>query len=223
MTPRTANIATSRRSILLGGLSAAAAAGLTACSGSSRGVRHAAAHPSTAPASSGASPYVGPLRALALAAALDNLAVQAYAVARTRAAGSGYGSVPPAVTAFLTAAQAQHREHASAWNARLSAGGAPPVTAVPLRGAASLLAPFHAAATVHDLETAAGTLELALAQTCLAAINGLTDAADLGLAAAVAPVEAQHAAILNMFLGTTPVPAATLSTGSAVSPDTLTA
>jgi hypothetical protein len=149
--------------------------------------------------------------------------VTAYAQVRTRATAGGYGAVPPAVTTFLAAAQAQHRDHAHAWNALLSKAGVPAVTGTPLRGVPSLLRPLTTAGTVRDLSTAASALETSLAQTCLAAVGSVADAAAVGLAAGIAPVEAQHAAVLNFFLATAPAPQPILPTGSAIRPDALTA
>lgn len=217
MTPRSLPPA-SRRSVLLGGVGTAVAV-LAGCSRAENATPPVAPSP---PASAGGA-YAGDLRVLALSAALENLAVRAYARVRTRAAAGGYGSVPPAVTAFVAAAQAQHREHAAAWNGLLSAAGRPPVTGIPVRGAASLQATLTGAASVHDLAAAAAALEVTLAQTFLAAVGTLTDPHALGLAAAVAPVEAQHAATVNLLLGSPPVPQPTLGTGSAVPPSAFTA
>lgn len=209
----------SRRSVLLGGAGAAVAATLAACGRS-------APDPASPPpsfSSPAASPYTGDLRVVALAAAVENVAVTAYTLVRTRAAAGGYGTVPPAVATFLTTARTQHRDHSRAWNALLSRAGKPAVTGTPLRNVPSLLSPLTTAATIRDLATAASALEASLAQTCLAAAGSITDPGALGLAAGIAPVEAAHAAVLHFFLATAPAPRSMLPTSSAVSPNTLTA
>lgn len=210
--------AASRRSVLLGGVGVAVAATLAAC-----GRSGPAPSPRSESASVPASPYVGDLRVVALAAAVENLAVAAYAQILTRAATGAYGTVPPAVAMFLEAAQVQHRDHARAWNALLSKAAVPPVVGTPLRSVPSLLSPLTMAATIRDVSTAASALETSLAQTCLVAVSSVTDPAALGLAAGIAPVEAQHAAVLNLFLATAPAPQSILATGSAISVDALTA
>jgi hypothetical protein len=193
------------------------AATLAAC-----GRSGAAPSPRRSTSSSSASRYVGDLRIVALAAATENLAVTAYTRVQAQMTSGGYGRVPPAVTAFVATAHAQHRDHARAWNALLSEAGAPPVTGTPLSGVPALLRPLTQAGTVHDLTTAASALETSLAATCLAAVGSVADAGILGLAAGIAPVEAQHAAVLNFFLATAPAPQSILQTGSAFSPDVLT-
>ncbi|HEY5335860.1 MAG TPA: ferritin-like domain-containing protein [Mycobacteriales bacterium] len=197
--------------MLLGGVGVTVGATLAAC-GRSRPTT--ASHRPTS--SSPVSPYVGDLRVVALAAATENLAVAAYARARTRATAGGYGTVPLAVATYLAAAQAQHLDHADAWNGLLSKAGAPPVVGTPLRSAPSFLRSLTTATTVGNLTTAASALEAALAQTCLAAVGSVADVAVLGLAAGIAPVEAQHAAVLNFFLATAPTPQSFLPTGSAI-------
>ena len=63
------------------------------------------------PAPDGAT-YTGDLKVVALAAALENLAVTAYQGALTMAGKGQFGAVPPAVATFVTDAMAQHKDHA---------------------------------------------------------------------------------------------------------------
>lgn len=209
----------SRRGVLLGGVGAAVAVAVAGCSRA----ENATPLPAPTTTSTPTSPYAGDLRLVALVAAAENLAVRTYTRVRARAAAGGYGTVAPAVATFVPAALAQHREHAAAWNGLLTAAGRPEVTGVPVRGASSLEAPLTTASSGHDLAAAAAVLELALAETCLAAVGALTDAHAVGLAAAVAPVEAQHAAVLNLILGSAPAAQSTLPTGAAIPLDAFTA
>lgn len=160
---------------------------------------------------------------VALAAALENLVVAGYALVLTRATAGAYGTVPPALQAFATTAQAQHRDHAGAWNAVLTKAGKPPVTGTPLSSAQSTVAALTAATTATAVASAAAALELTLAQTCLEAVGAGSEPGLIALAATIAPVEAQHAAVLNLLLGTAPAPHSSLQTGSAVQPGVLTA
>lgn len=207
----------SRRGVLLGGLGLAGAAGLAACSPTSH---HPA--PSSAPPSSPASPYVGDLRYAALFAALENLTAAGYSVVLGKIDAGAYETLPASVVGTMTTAAAHHADHAAAWNALLTGAGRPPVTGTPLSGAASALDPAQGATQAADALSAAITLEQTAAATYLGAVATLHASQVLALAAAVAPVEAQHAAVLELLLGSAPVPNATLSSSGGLGPDALT-
>lgn len=210
---------TSRRGVLLGGLGLAGAAGLAACSGS--GSRRPA--PSSPPPPSPTSPYVGDARFAALFAALENLTAAGYGVVLTKIRAGTYGPLPGSVVSVVTTAAAHHADHAQAWNRVLTGSGRPAVTGTPLTTATGALAPVQAAAQAADALAAAGALEQTAAATYLAAVAALRGPQTLALAAAVAPVEAQHGAVLQLLLGAAPVPAATLSSSGGIGPDALTA
>ena len=69
------------------------------------------------------SKYTGDLKVVALAAALENLAVAGYGLALSNAGKGKYGKVPPAVAEFVVTAQKQHKDHANAWNGVLKQAG----------------------------------------------------------------------------------------------------
>jgi hypothetical protein len=217
---RVAGRATSRRGVLLGGLAAAGAGLLAACGGSDKGGTQAAASGTPTRA---ASPYTGDLRVVALAAALENLAVAAYTMALAKATAGDYGTVPAAVGEFATVARAQHVDHAKAWNGVLSGAKLPMITGTPLTIAASEVAKLKATKSVPELATFALGLENAAAHTYLYAMTNVTDSGGIATAATIAPVEAMHAAVLTFIAGDYPVPDAFLDTSSAVGPAALTA
>lgn len=204
----------SRRTILLGGLTAAGGVALAACSSTTKS--KAVAAPSTSP--SAAATYTGDLKVVALAAALENLAVAAYTGALAMAAKGAYGSVPAAVGNFVTVARKQHQEHGAAWNGVLSSAGKPTITTAPLTITAPFVADLKKTNSVASVAKLALDLENTAAQTYLFAEANVTSAAGVATAASIAPVEAMHAAILSFVLGDYPVPNAFLGTSMAVPP-----
>src|SRR6201999_4578920 len=99
----------------------------------------------------GTSQYTGDLKVVALAAALENLAVTAYMGALTMAAQNKLGAVPPAVGTFITTAKAQHMDHAQAWNGVLTKASLPAITGTPLTITAGQVAMLNAAKSVPDV------------------------------------------------------------------------
>ena len=152
-----------------------------------------------------ASTYSGDLKVVALAAALENLAVAAYTNTLTRATTGKLGSVPPAIATFVTTVMKQHAEHAAAWNAVLTKANLPAVTGTPLTIASGAVAKLEAATTVPDVAKVALGLENAAADTYTFAAANVTDAGGIMTAATIQPVETMHAAILSFVLGEYPV------------------
>ncbi len=144
-----------------------------------------------------------------MAAALENLVIATYAAGLRTAKAGRLGRVPAAVTTFATAAMAQHQDHANGWNAVLSSSRLAPIADAPLSIAASLTAQL---ARVHDV-TGLARLALRLEGIALATYIGVaedvSDTTWIATAASIAPVEAQHAAILRLLLGEPPVAAST--------------
>jgi hypothetical protein len=202
LTDRLASVArshASRRTFLLGGLAVAGAGALAACGSSSSGGKAAAGGATTTPSTS---PYTGDLKVVALAAALENLAVAGYGLVLANAGKGVYGKVPAAIGNFATVAKMQHTQHAAAWN-----------------GVSAL----KAAKTIPDVATVALGLENAAAQTYVFAAANVTDPGGIATAASIAPVEAMHAAILSFVLGKYPVPNSDIGITGAVQPSALTA
>ena len=216
-----------RRGFLVGGMGVGAALALAACSSTSTSSTSTA---STAPAAGtsgsaaagSASKYVGDLKVVALATALENQAVGAYQAALTAATAGKLGTVPAAVATFVTTAMAQHQDHAKAWNAVLSGAGVPTITGVPLSNQPATLQALSGATTVGDVAKLALTLEDQAAETYLFAAANVSSAGGISTAASIAPVEAMHAAILQFVLGEYPVPDNFLTTTNAASTTLLT-
>jgi hypothetical protein len=208
-----------RRGFFLGAAGAVALGAAAACSGG----------PSERPAASPAAPapapqetYPGDLKVVALAAALENLAITAYEGALKKAGLGELGTVPPAVATFVQTVLGQHADHARAWNAALSAAGKPPVTEAPLSITQEQMARLATLRSVPDVAKFALNLENVAAQTYTFAVANVTDPRGILTAATIQPVEAMHAAILNYLLGQYPVPDTFIGVGSALKPDALT-
>jgi hypothetical protein len=210
----------SRRNFLLGSFAVVGAGALAACGSSSSGGK--AATGSTTPPS-GSSPYTGDLKVVALAAALENLAVAGYGLVLSNAGKGAYGKVPAAIGEFATVVQKQHMDHAAAWNGVLKGANLPQVTGTPLTIAPQAVSALKAAKTVGDVAKVALGLENAAAQTYVFAAANVMDPGGIATAASIAPVEAMHAAILSFVLGQYPVPNSDIGISGAVQPSALTA
>lgn len=211
-----------RRNFLVGMGGAVALGALAACGSSST---KAKAAPSTTPSSapsSAVSKYTGDLKVVALAAALENLAVAAYKGTLSLASAGKLGTVPPAVGTFVTVVMDQHSQHAAAWNAVLTKAHLPAVTGTPLTIASGEVAMLQAAASVPEVAKLALGLENAAADTYTFAAANVTDAGGIMTAATIQPVETMHAAILSFILGQYPVPLSFIGTDMAVKPSALT-
>jgi hypothetical protein len=215
---------TGRRSFLVGVGGAAVLGTVAACSSSGGGAKDSGSPTSTGSSSGtgAASKYTGDLKVVALAAALENLAVTAYTGALDAAGKGTYGTVPPAVATFITTAMKQHKDHAAAWNGVLTKASLPAVTGAPLTITKDQVAMLNAAKSVPDVAMLALNLENAAAQTYTFATANVTDVAGIMTAATIAPVEAMHAAILSFVLGKYPVPDAYIGISGAVQPTALT-
>ena len=212
--------ATARRSFLLGAGGLAVVGGVAACSSSGGGSKSST---STGGSSSSSSPYTGDLKVVALAAALENLAVAAYGMALTAAGKGTYGTVPPAIGTFVTTAMGQHKDHAAAWNGVLTKAGLKPITTPALSITNAEVAKLQAAKTIPDVARVALSLENAAAETYTFAAANVSDAGGIMTAASIQPVEAMHAAILSFVIGEYPVPVSFIGIDMAVQPSALTA
>lgn len=211
----------SRRNFLLGSFAVVGVGALAACGSSSSGGTSATTGSTSSP--SGSSPYTGDLKVVALAAALENLAVAGYGLVLSSAGKGAYGKVPAAIGEFATVVQKQHSDHAAAWNGVLKGAGLPQVTGTPLTIASGAVASLKGAKTIGDVAKVALGLENAAAQTYVFAAANVTDPGGIATAASIAPVEAMHAAILSFVLGQYPVPNSDIGISGAVQPSALTA
>ncbi|MFJ1577225.1 ferritin-like domain-containing protein [Streptomyces sp. NPDC088182] len=154
--------------------------------------------------------YPGDLRTVALAVALENQAVGVYTSALEAVRAGRLGTVPRALTSFLTRAKAQHTDHARAWNAVLTRAGKPALTEVPLSDQKEITDTLNRATSAADAATLALQLEEQAAQTYLMATYSVHSTSEMETAATIAPVEAMHASVLRFILGEYPVPDAFL-------------
>jgi hypothetical protein len=219
-----------RRTFLLGLGGAALVGGVAACSSSGTSSATSApaapaggnSSPMQSPSSAGGSKYTGDLKVVALAAALENLAVAAYAGAIKMAGQHKLGKVPPAVATFAATAMAQHKDHAAGWNSVLTKNSLPAIKDTPLTIAKAEVAKLGQAKNVVEVAKLALRLENAAAATYQLAVGAVHDPAGIVQAATIQPVEAMHAAILNFVLGQYPVPMADIGTDLAVQPTAFT-
>ena len=202
-------VAPSRRGFLMGAGVALGGLALAACGSSSKSSTGASGS-TTTPTSGGASTggkLTGDLAVVALAASLENLAVQTYGAGISAATAGKLGTVPPAVVTFAQTVMKQHSDHAAAWNAVLSGAGKSPVSGIDKTVNDAVVTPaFAKVKDAGGLAKLALTLEEAAAATYLEAISVVQAPAGIKTAATIEPVELQHAAILNFVLGNYPVP-----------------
>ena len=211
---------TTRRGFLVGAGVIAGGIALAACSSSGK-----SASPATTTTTTGGNPtgLTGDLAVVALAASLENLAVQTYQDGLTAAQTGKLGAVPPVVASFVQTAMSQHKDHAAAWNAILTGQGKTAVSGVDMTVKTSVVDP--AFAQVHDvpgLAKLALELESVAAATYLSAISSISSPMGIKTAASIEPVELQHAAVLNYALGNYPIPDAFSTTkGARTTSDTI--
>lgn len=195
----------SRRGFLAGGSALLGGLALAACGGGGE-------EPSAAPsgsAKSSAKPSAkadADMAGLKLNASLENLAVFAYKSALEAAPKGMFGKVPPAVAEFAMNAMKQHAEHAEAFNAALTKAGGEAFTMPNPKLAGPITEMFGALKDVPGLAKLALTLENTAAATYTKQMGEFTSPEALSAVATIAPVERQHAAILNFVLGNYPVP-----------------
>jgi hypothetical protein len=187
------------------GLAAAGGAGLllSACSGDS-GTSATLTPVPAAP---------GDLAVIRLAASIESVAITTYTTTLQAAAKGKFGTVPPAVTQFATTAKSQHTDHRNAWNQALTAAGQAAVTTADPK-LATVVAGLPLA-TITDVAKGALLLETVALETYVATASNLSDAGYRTTALTIAPVEAQHIAVLNFVLGNYPVSSSTVPTDQA--------
>jgi len=199
----------SRRNFLLGAAGLGASGLVVAACGTSS---KSATPPTsiTTPASSTTTPstssgaLTGDLAVAAMAASLENLGVYAYNAGIAAATAGKLGKVPPAVVTFAQTAKAQHMAHAQAWNSALTGAGKAAVTATDPALTPTVNAAFAKVTNAAELAQLALLIENVAAQTYQKAIPVLSASSSIGVAATIAPVEMQHAAILYYVLGQYP-------------------
>jgi Ferritin-like domain len=199
----------SRRGFLMGAGVALGGLALAACGSSSKSSSPtpSSSTPTSGTPTTGGGKLTGDLAVVALAASLENLAVQTYGAGISAATAGKLGTVPPAVVTFAQTAKSHHTQHAAAWNAVLAGANKPAVTGVDTTVKTAVVDP--AFATVKDvggLAKLALELENVAAATYLEAISVVSAPAGIKTAATIEPVELQHAAILRFVLGEYPVP-----------------
>jgi Ferritin-like domain len=208
-----------RRNFLRGGLVTAGALGggavLVACGGSN-------STSSAGTSSSSATSQSVDLTVARLAASLEVLAVGTYQTVLDAAGKGSLGTVPPAIATFVTTAKMQHSDHANAWNSALTGAGQQAQTAPDPHYKKVVDQALPSVKTVADAAKLALTLETVAVETYTAGSALVTDKKNRLVALTIAPVEAQHIAILNYVLGQYPVPDSFIKTDMAASPKDLT-
>lgn len=209
-----------RRSFFLGAAGAVALGTAAACSSGQSGP--SASSSSAAPPPAPEETYPGDLKVVALATALENLAVTGYESALKKAGTGELGTVPPAAATFIQTVMKQHADHAQAWNAVLSKAGKPTINDAPLSITQEQVALLNAAKSLPEVAKLALNLENLAAQTYTFATANVSDPGGIMTAATIQPVETMHAAILNLVLGQYPVPDTFIGIRNALKPDALT-
>jgi len=206
-----------RRAFLTAATAAATAAAAAAVAGCSGGGHTSPAPTSTTTSTTaaGAPRPSGDLALAARAAALENALGAAY----TSVLGlDRLGTLPAGLKALWETFGSHHRDHATAWNAILTAAGATIVTAADAGFSQSVITPGLAAVKDTDgaIAFVAGIERTAAATYLVAVEQVLTTTGALQTAAAIQPVELQHVAMLEVLRGSDPVPASFATTEGAL-------
>jgi rubrerythrin len=203
---RSRRLAATRRRFLRGGVVTAGALGgglvASACGGGSS----SSGTGTVSSSSTGTTAPSPELAAIRLVASLEVLAVSTYQRVLDAAGQQKLGTVPPSIATFLATVKAQHADHLSVLNSALAGAGKPPQTASDPKYQAQV---DRALGTLTDVPGAARlalTLETVAVETYTAGAIAVTDPGHRQLVLSIAPVEAQHVAILNFVLGSSPVP-----------------
>jgi hypothetical protein len=123
------------------------------------------------------------------------------------AAGAGkLGTVPPAVSTFVTTVKGQHEQHAQAWNSAITGAGHAAITTPDPVLTPVITADFKKVTDVPGAAKLALMLEEVAGATYQSAVGAVKAMSSVQVAASIQPVELQHAAILNFALGQYPVP-----------------
>jgi hypothetical protein len=206
------HLSTTRRTFLRGGLVTAAALGggvlMSACD---RGGN-------TTTSSSSVRADLAQVRTNA---SIELLAANTYDLALRAAATGALGPIPPAISTFAATVRGQHQQHADAFNAILTQAGVPPQTGPDPALLASVGRRLQAVRTAADLARVALDLEQTAYETYTRNASTLSDRNALSVSLSIAPVEAQHAAVLFILLGSYPVPDARIKTDKARTPEDL--
>lgn len=148
----------------------------------------------------------GDLAIAALLQSLENLAVASCEATREFVRDGRIEALPPPLATYVDLAQAHHAEHAGTWNGVVTSAGLRGITGVDLALKTRLEPMLFRAGDHLGVATAFLELESVTAATYLSAIGGLTNNAALQMSASIHPVELEHVALLNLFLGRPPVP-----------------
>jgi hypothetical protein len=146
-----------------------------------------------------------------LLAGVEVAALSAYQAVLNGLQSGRLGKVPPVVLDFASMAQSHHQAHLGHWNEALvnarQAKQSIPDATLAGRIRTSLLG----IKTISDALDLLSNLEEISAETCTANLQAVPDSNLRRWCGLIAPVEAQHAAILRILLGQEPTPASTLS------------
>ena len=136
------------------------------------------------------------IQMLQTAASIENLAIAVYQKALTLPPAVS-GAAIPVVAAFVTKTVQQHKDHLAAFNGAVQQLGGAPQTKLDMPVYNAVVAPaLPAIKGPGDVVALAITLENAAAETYVAFGGAVGDANALKTFASIAPVEAQHVAIL---------------------------
>ena len=134
------------------------------------------------------------------------LAINTYGAALQAASSGALGAVPPAVATFATTALGHHKDHRDAWNAALKKAGQKAQTAPDPALNGMVQQKLKMVSSVTDVANLALLLENVAAETYANGAGLLQSKANRLVSMSIAPVEAQHAAILSFVLGQYPIP-----------------
>lgn len=210
-------VAVSRRRFLVGaGAAAASAFGVGACTGGAR-----SATPTTSVTTTGvtatsvttehetgasAGAVSDDTQVAAMVARLEVVAVGLYRSAGAAGTANQLGTVPPALTTFVSVVGGHHAAALDRWNSILTNGGATGVTEPDTTLQATVERTFARITDATALARLALLVEQTVSDTYFVATSTLQSNDAITLAAQLQAVDQEHAAVLHFILGSYPVP-----------------
>ncbi|MFN2568789.1 MAG: ferritin-like domain-containing protein [Candidatus Dormibacteria bacterium] len=149
---------------------------------------------------------IADLQIARMGAGLEALAMTTYDAILSATTAGTLGPVPAAFSLLVNRLKGQHAEHRDSWNALLTQNSRPAQTEPDAGLIRGVREDLSRAASVMDVARLALRVESITLQSYVAGAQATRDRNARRISLTIAPVEAEHTAILSLVLGRYPVP-----------------